>query len=98
MIDRVIFALKKAGLEVIVTPFEADAQLSYLARTGYVDAVITEDSDLLAYGCPRVIVKMDQVGIGQEIDLTEIVGPPVAPRALLHVGPVGNSNMINENN
>lgn len=35
---------------------QADAQLAYLANTGKVSAIITEDSDLLAYGCPRVSV------------------------------------------
>ena len=29
--------------------------------------VITEDSDLLAYGCPHVLFKMDKTGVGQEI-------------------------------
>lgn len=29
--------------------------------------VITEDSDLLAYGCARVLFKMDRTGVGQEI-------------------------------
>lgn len=38
------------------THTEADAQMAYLAHTGEAHAVITEDSDLLAYGCPRVSV------------------------------------------
>ncbi len=46
--------LKREGVEFIVAPYEADAQLAYLAISGDVDAVITEDSDLLAYGCPKV--------------------------------------------
>jgi 5'-3' exonuclease len=44
--------LKREGIECIVAPYEADAQLAYLALTGDVGAVITEDSDLLPYGCP----------------------------------------------
>lgn len=47
-------ALKRKGVEFIVAPYEADAQLAYLAINNSVDVVITEDSDLLAYGCPRV--------------------------------------------
>lgn len=47
-------ALRAAGVEFLVAPYEADAQLAYLAISRYVFAVITEDSDLLAYGCPRV--------------------------------------------
>lgn len=38
----------------LVAPYEADAQMSYLAVNGDVHAVLTEDSDMVAYGCPRV--------------------------------------------
>jgi len=37
-----------------VAPYEADAQMAFLAKSRSVHAVITEDSDLLTYGCPRV--------------------------------------------
>jgi exonuclease-1 len=37
-----------------VAPYEADAQLYYLEREGYVDGIITEDSDLLVFGCKQV--------------------------------------------
>lgn len=47
------------GVEIIVAPYEADAQLAFLSRTAYVDAVISEDSDLLVYGCPEVLFKFD---------------------------------------
>lgn len=47
-------ALKREGVDFIVAPYEADAQMAYLALSGDVDAVITEDSDLLPYGCPKV--------------------------------------------
>ncbi|KAF4673303.1 Rad2 nuclease [Perkinsus chesapeaki] len=43
----------------IVAPYEADAQLAYLALNGLVDAVISEDSDLLPFGCPHVVYKLD---------------------------------------
>lgn len=42
----------------MVAPYEADAQLAYLAglpkQKGGIVAVISEDSDLLAYGCKSV--------------------------------------------
>ena len=47
-------ALKAADVDFIVAPFEADAQMAYLAVNDIVHSVITEDSDLLPYGCPRV--------------------------------------------
>lgn len=46
--------LKQDGVECIVAPYEADAQLAFLSQTGYVHAVISEDSDLLPFGCKRV--------------------------------------------
>jgi exonuclease 1 len=46
--------LKKARVEYIVAPYEADAQLAYLEKIGLADAVLTEDSDLLVFGCKRV--------------------------------------------
>jgi exonuclease-1 len=45
--------LKAQRVQFIVAPYEADAQMAYLARRNNVQLVITEDSDLLAYGCPR---------------------------------------------
>ena len=47
-------ALKSRGIRFIVAPYEADAQMAYLALNGLVDAVLTEDSDLLCYGVPTV--------------------------------------------
>ncbi len=41
-------------MQFVVAPYEADAQMAYLALRGDVHAVITEDGDLLTYGCPRV--------------------------------------------
>lgn len=49
-------------VECIVAPFEADAQLSYLCRTGYVAACISIDSDLIAYNCPCIIKKIERDG------------------------------------
>lgn len=46
--------LKQENLQYIVAPYEADAQMTFLAISGQVDAVITEDSDLIPFGCPRV--------------------------------------------
>jgi exonuclease-1 len=51
--------LKKLNIEYIVAPYEADAELAFLARSGYVDAVLTEDGDLLAYQTPVTLFKLD---------------------------------------
>ncbi|VDP55846.1 unnamed protein product [Schistosoma margrebowiei] len=52
------------GVDCVIAPYEADAQLAYLNRTGYADFVITEDSDLLLFGCRQVVFKLDLSGSG----------------------------------
>ena len=59
-------------VECLVAPYEADAQLAYLSRTDYVSAVISEDSDLLVFGCRRVLYKMDGNGHGVEVKLLNL--------------------------
>lgn len=46
--------LRQENVDYVVAPYEADAQMAFLARNGHVDLVITEDSDLIPYGCPQV--------------------------------------------
>ena len=45
---------RKKGVDCIVAPYEADAQLAYLMKAGITQAIISEDSDLLVYGCQKV--------------------------------------------
>ncbi|NXJ75140.1 EXO1 Exonuclease, partial [Trogon melanurus] len=68
MAHEVIKAARARGVDCIVAPYEADAQLAYLNKTGMVQAIITEDSDLLAFGCKKVLLKIDKFGNGLEID------------------------------
>lgn len=69
---NLIDILRREGIEYIVAPYEADAQLTYLSINNLVDAVITEDSDLIPYGCPRIIYKLDKMGNAKEVDLSNI--------------------------
>jgi flap endonuclease-1 len=43
------------GVPFINAPEEADSQCAWLAKTGLVDAVLTEDMDILTFGSPYVI-------------------------------------------
>ncbi|XP_042067862.1 exonuclease 1-like [Salvia splendens] len=61
-----IQVLKQENIAYVVAPYEADAQMTFLAVSKHVEAVITEDSDLIAFGCPRIIYKMDKFGQGVE--------------------------------
>ncbi|XP_070806737.1 exonuclease 1 [Pituophis catenifer annectens] len=68
MACEVIKAARAQGIDCLVAPYEADAQLAYLNKAGMVQAIITEDSDLLAFGCRKVFLKIDKFGNGLEID------------------------------
>ncbi|CAN7995132.1 unnamed protein product [Ixodes hexagonus] len=63
---------RRRGISYIVAPYEADAQLAYLAQCGLADVVITEDSDLILFGCEKVVFKMDQGGFGILYERSEI--------------------------
>lgn len=51
-------------MEFVVAPYEADAQMTYMVREGIADLAITEDSDLIVYGCPIVFSKLTPTGYG----------------------------------
>ncbi|CAD6913258.1 unnamed protein product [Tilletia controversa] len=59
---QLIKALKREKVSYIVAPYEADAQLAYLEKEGIIDGIITEDSDMLVFGCKRVLFKLDSDG------------------------------------
>jgi len=42
-------------VKCLVAPYEADAQLAFLSRSNIVDAIISEDSDLIPFGCKEVL-------------------------------------------
>jgi len=63
-------------VQYVVSPYESDAQLAFLYHSKQVDLVITEDSDLLAYGVDIVFFKMDLSGNGIEIDLNNLNSCP----------------------
>lgn len=64
MARLVIRECRKINVEYIVAPYEADAQLAWMMKTGYIDGVITEDSDMLVYGANKILFKMNRFGNG----------------------------------
>lgn len=79
MAGDLIGELKQRNISFIVAPYEADAQLAYLARksvaAGGVHAVITEDSDMVAYGCPIILFKSQLDGSVEELNRSVLLGP-----------------------
>ena len=47
-------ALHSIGVDVLVAPYEADAQLAFLNKANIAQLIITEDSDLILFGCEKV--------------------------------------------
>ena len=72
MIQLVIEGCKKRSVEYIIAPYEADAQLCYLSLNNYINAVISEDSDLIVFGCKRILFKLDKDGTCEEIRLKNL--------------------------
>ncbi|SJX63415.1 related to EXO1-exonuclease which interacts with Msh2p [Sporisorium reilianum f. sp. reilianum] len=67
MAFQLIKVLKEERIPYVVAPYEADAQLAYLEAEGIIDGIITEDSDLLVFGCKTVLFKLDQAGNAVEM-------------------------------
>lgn len=68
MARLLIEELKKADIQYVVAPYEADAQLVYLERQGLIHGIVSEDSDLLVFGARRLLTKLDQYGKCIEIN------------------------------
>ena len=66
-----------ASVEILVAPYEADAQLADLARRGDVDAVVTRDGDMLAYLVPRVLFNLSADGRVDELVLENVFAATV---------------------
>lgn len=67
MAYELIKLLRAERIPYVVAPYEADAQLAFLEREGIIDGIITEDSDLLVFGCRTVLFKLDTYGSCVEI-------------------------------
>ncbi|EZG55395.1 exonuclease [Gregarina niphandrodes] len=82
MVEHLLCQLQAKDVEFIVAPYEADAQLGYLSHTGYVDFVISEDSDLILYGCRKVFFKLDDAGRGLVISAQDLPSANLLPLTL----------------
>jgi flap endonuclease-1 len=61
--------LTMMGIPFIQAPEEADSQCAYLAKNGFVDAVFTEDMDILTFGSPKIVRNLTS----HKVESTEIV-------------------------
>lgn len=76
MAHKLIVACRQKGVDCIVSPYESDAQLAFFSIKGVAQCILTEDSDLLVYGCEKVLFKLDSRGNGK------LVESPKIPKAI----------------
>lgn len=65
--------LQRHNIQYVVAPYEADAQMCYLEKEGLVDGLLTEDSDLLVFGCSTVLYKWNKEGSVVELKKERLV-------------------------
>ena len=70
---RFIALARELCINFTVAPYEADAQLAWIMKHGLADACITEDSDLVAFGCDRIFIRLERSGQGREIVVSDLV-------------------------
>ncbi|CAH3117176.1 unnamed protein product [Porites lobata] len=63
---------RQKSIDYVVAPYEADAEMALLYEHGYYIA-ISEDSDLLAYGCQKVLFKLRLDGVCEVIELGKVL-------------------------
>lgn len=68
MAKSVMVELDRKHVKYVVAPYEADPQMVYLEKVGLVDGILSEDSDLLVFGCRKLITKLNDYGECIEID------------------------------
>lgn len=68
MAKSVMVELDMNRVKYVVAPYEADPQMVYLEKMGLVDGILLEDSDLLVFGCNRLITKLKDTGSCIEIN------------------------------
>ncbi|KAI5190249.1 exonuclease 1 [Nematocida minor] len=84
MVSNLMRALKEMSIPYMIAPYEADPQLVYLEREGYIDCITTEDSDLIVYGAKKVLFKLNEAQGGEFYNRERILANcPVSVSCLL---------------
>lgn len=79
MARHVMKECRKLGVEFLVAPYEADAQLDWMAMNGNIVCIITEDSDLVVYGAADILYKMGRYGEGDLLQISKLSSLDVPP-------------------
>ncbi|CAD5220825.1 unnamed protein product [Bursaphelenchus xylophilus] len=60
--DAITYFTSLDTVNVMVSPYEADAQMAFMIQNNIVDVVVTEDSDLIVFGASKIIFKLKENG------------------------------------
>jgi 5'-3' exonuclease len=71
-VDALKSVLRAAGLCTLTAAHDGEALCSHLAARGYVSAVLSNDSDVFFFGCPRLVCKFTDEG-GYRVDRDELL-------------------------
>lgn len=69
---ELIKACRTRGVDCIVAPYEADAQMAWLNKQGLAEYIITEDSDLTLFGAKKILFKLDLTGQALLVDSSKL--------------------------
>jgi exonuclease-1 len=58
MAHELMVECRKINVDCLTAPYESDSQLCYLNQHGIADVVVTEDSELVVFGCTKVLFKL----------------------------------------
>lgn len=72
MAHNFIVECRKLKVDCIVAPYESDAQLAFFNIKGVAECVVTEDSDLVLFGCKKVLYKLDFNGAGRLVEADKL--------------------------
>lgn len=79
MVDDVIGMLFMNNIEWNISAWESDQTMAAMYKEGLVDGVVTEDSDMVAYGVDRIVFKLHMDGYCEYLDTTSDTCPDDPP-------------------
>jgi len=80
VINTLFSLLKQSQICYLVAPYEADSQLAFLSQQNLVDLVVTEDSDLIAYGAKAILFKLNKECTSGTVIFRHELGYPSSSR------------------
>ncbi|XP_037822660.1 exonuclease 1 [Lucilia sericata] len=69
---QLIKECRQRGVDCIVAPYEADAQMAWLNKQGLAEYIVTEDSDLTLFGAKKILFKLDLTGQALLVENTKL--------------------------